>query len=226
MSDVAIAVRDERPEDLAAIRAVNDAAFDQPLEGRIVDALRAHGAVRLSLVAEVDGRVVGHILFSPVTSAGAEGLGLGPMAVTPDQQRRGIGGALIEAGLARLRAAGCPFVVVLGHHEVLHALRLRSGQPLRAPLRVGRARRSLHGARHRSGRHRRRGRADQLPARVPDGNARLSPIGQPGPILEVTPRVLSRAHVRLIWHVVLRRRWHPTGTDHRRAAGRDSPRIP
>src|SRR5688572_19069279 len=116
MPDTPIAVRDERPEDLAAIRAVNDAAFDQPLEGHIVDALRAHGAVRLSLVAEVDGHVVGHILFSPVTSAGAEGLGLGPMAVTPDQQRRGVGAALIDAGLSRLRAAGCPFVVVLGHH--------------------------------------------------------------------------------------------------------------
>jgi putative acetyltransferase len=112
-----IAVRDEQPADLAAIRAVNDAAFDQPLEGRIVDALRAHGAVRLSLVAEVEGQVVGHILFSPVTSAGAEGLGLGPMAVTPEHQRRGVGGALIEAALTRLRGAGFPFVVVLGHHE-------------------------------------------------------------------------------------------------------------
>lgn len=110
-----IAVREERPEDLDAVREVNDQAFDQPLEGRIVDALRAHGACRLSLVAEVEGHVVGHILFSPVTSAGAEGLGLGPMAVLPDHQRRGVGAALIDAGLARLRAAGCPFVVVLGH---------------------------------------------------------------------------------------------------------------
>jgi putative acetyltransferase len=117
MADVTIAVRDEGPDDVAAIRAVNDAAFDQPLEGRIVDALRSHGAVRLSLVAAVEGRIVGHILFSPVTSAGAEGLGLGPMAVMPDHQRRGIGAALIEAALARLRAAGFPFVVVLGHHE-------------------------------------------------------------------------------------------------------------
>jgi putative acetyltransferase len=112
-----ITVRDEQPADLAAIRAVNDAAFDQPLEGHIVDELRRHGAVRLSLVAEVDGRIVGHILFSPVTSAGTEGLGLGPMAVMPEQQRRGVGSALIEASLARLRAAGCPFIVVLGHHE-------------------------------------------------------------------------------------------------------------
>jgi len=112
-----ITVRDEQPADLAAIRAVNDAAFDQPLEGRIVDALRTHDAVRLSLVAEVDGRIVGHILFSPVTSAGAEGLGLGPMAVTPDQQRRGVGAALIAAAMSRLRATGCPYVVVLGHHD-------------------------------------------------------------------------------------------------------------
>ena len=115
MPDASITVRDERPEDIEAVRLVNDLAFDQPLEGRIVDVLRAHGAVRLSLVAVVDGRIVGHILFSPVTSAGAEGLGLGPMAVLPEQQRRGVGAALIDAGLARLRAAGCPFVVVLGH---------------------------------------------------------------------------------------------------------------
>jgi putative acetyltransferase len=115
MPDTSITVRDERPEDIEAVRLVNDLAFDQPLEGRIVDVLRAHGAVRLSLVAVVDGRIVGHILFSPVTCAGAEGLGLGPMAVLPEQQRRGVGAALIDAGLARLRAAGCPFVVVLGH---------------------------------------------------------------------------------------------------------------
>ena len=117
-----IDVRDEGPDDLAAIREVNDRAFDQPLEGRIVDALRAHGAVQVSLVAVVDGRVAGHILFSPVKAPGpmtgsGTGVGLGPMAVTPEQQRRGVGAALIDAGLARLRAAGCPFVVVLGHHE-------------------------------------------------------------------------------------------------------------
>jgi putative acetyltransferase len=113
-----IVIRDERPDDRAAIRAVNDAAFDQPLEGRIVDALRAHDAAQLSLVAEIDGRVVGHLLFSPVTSAaGVEAVGLGPMAVSPEHQRRGVGAALVDAGLARLRAAGCPFVVVLGHHE-------------------------------------------------------------------------------------------------------------
>ena len=111
-----ITVRDERPDDLAAIREVNDRAFDQPLEGRIVDALRAHGAVQLSLVAEVEGQVVGHILFSPITGpGGVVGSGLGPMAVTPDHQKRGVGAALIAAALPRLRDAGFPFVVVLGH---------------------------------------------------------------------------------------------------------------
>jgi putative acetyltransferase len=118
VTDSAYAVRDESPEDRAAIREVNDRAFDQPLEGRIVDALRAHGVVQLSLVALVDGRIAGHILFSPVTTAsGVVGAGLGPMAVTPDRQRRGVGAALIAAALPRLRASGCPFVVVLGHHE-------------------------------------------------------------------------------------------------------------
>jgi len=117
MPDTPITVRDERPDDIEALRLVNDLAFDQPLEGRIVDALRAHGAAQLSLVATVDGRVAGHILFSPVTAGvPLAAVGLGPMAVAPAHQRQGVGAALIEAGLARLRAAGCPFVVVLGHH--------------------------------------------------------------------------------------------------------------
>ena len=73
-------VREEGPDDLAAIREVNDRAFDQPLEGRIVDALRAHGAVRLSLVAVVDGRVAGHILFSPVTAPAGRRDGRRPRA--------------------------------------------------------------------------------------------------------------------------------------------------
>jgi putative acetyltransferase len=75
----------------------------------------------LSLVAVLDKRIVGHILFSPVVleSEGREhnGMGLGPMAVLPSLQKQGIGFRLVEEGLARMRRAGCPFVVVLGHHE-------------------------------------------------------------------------------------------------------------
>ena len=85
----------------------------------MVDALRASGALTLSLVAVEGDVVVGHIAFSPVVvEAGdrvIEGLGLAPMAVAPGHQRRGIGGRLIAAGLDRLRAADHRFCVVLGH---------------------------------------------------------------------------------------------------------------
>jgi putative acetyltransferase len=116
-----LTVRQERPEDIEAIRVVNQAAFGQPQEGRLVDALRANGAVLLSLVATFDDRVVGHILYSPVAvGSGGEtviGAGLGPMAVLPEYQRRGIGGKLIETGVRDLREIGCPLIVVLGHPE-------------------------------------------------------------------------------------------------------------
>src|SRR4051812_4872400 len=78
-------VRPERPGDIDVIRAVHDAAFGGGGEGRLVDALRAAAKLVVSLVAERDGEVVGHIGFSPVTSsAAARGLGLAPLAVRPD----------------------------------------------------------------------------------------------------------------------------------------------
>jgi putative acetyltransferase len=86
-----------------------------------VDALRAAGALTLSLVAEADGEIVGHIAFSPVVVSSSrratQGVGLGPMAVAPARQRQGIGGRLIEDGLRRLKGAGHRFCVVLGHAE-------------------------------------------------------------------------------------------------------------
>jgi putative acetyltransferase len=74
----------------------------------VVDALRNAGALSVSLVAELDGKIVGHIAFSPVTIAdGSEGwYGLGPISVTPDEQRRGIGSMLIRASLERLKKMG------------------------------------------------------------------------------------------------------------------------
>ena len=110
----------ERPEDAATVRAVTDAAFkDKPYsnqEARIIDALRAAGALTISLVMIQDGEIVGHAAFSPVRINGAavDWYGLGPVSVRPDQQRRGIGQALIRDGLQRLQsmnAAGC---VLLG----------------------------------------------------------------------------------------------------------------
>ena len=111
-----IEIREERPDDVAAIRDVNRRAFLQDQEGNIVEALRSNGAALLSLVATLNGRVVGHIMYSPLSVGGAVmGAALGPMAVLPEHQRQGIGSQLVEAGNRRLKEAGCPFVIVLGH---------------------------------------------------------------------------------------------------------------
>ena len=110
-----IEIREDRSDDVVEVRNVNDHAFGQELEGRIVDAWRSNGAVMLSLIATFNGRVVGHILDSPIAVGGAIGAALGPMAVLPEHQRKGIGGRLIDEGRRRLEASGCPFVIVLGH---------------------------------------------------------------------------------------------------------------
>jgi L-rhamnose mutarotase len=110
-----IGIRDESPEDVAAIREVNRQAFGKDHEGRIVDALRANGAAALSLVATEGDAVVGHIMFSPLSVGAEVGVGLGPVAVVSSRQRRGVGSRLVEAGLERLGNGGCPFVIVIGH---------------------------------------------------------------------------------------------------------------
>ncbi|MBO6520543.1 MAG: N-acetyltransferase [Rhodospirillales bacterium] len=114
-------IRDEIAGDAAAISAVVENAFagtvySDGTEPAIVAGLRDAGAMTLSLVADVDGEVAGHIAFSPVTVAGAAGdwLGLGPLAVDPARQRQGIGTALVEAGLVRLRTRGHGGCVVFG----------------------------------------------------------------------------------------------------------------
>lgn len=111
-------VRDEHPRDRAAVRSVNLAAFGTSAEADLVDALRGQAHPIVSLVAEVDGEVVGHILFSPVTLSGHPELrlmGLAPMAIAPAHQRKGIGSALARAGLERCRQLEVGAVVVLGH---------------------------------------------------------------------------------------------------------------
>lgn len=113
---VNIEIREERPGDETAIRVVNDQAFGQELEGQIVDALRANGAVKLSLVATRDDQIIGHIMYSPAKIGGRiEGAALGPMAVLPGVQGQGIGSRLIESGNGLLKESGCPFIIVLGH---------------------------------------------------------------------------------------------------------------
>ena len=119
-----IVVRSERDSDANAIAEVTAAAFETLVisnhtEQFIIEALRAARALKVSLVAELDGRVVGHITFSPLTiSDGTQNwYGLGPISVLPEFHRQGVGKALIQEGLARLKeidAGGCCLV---GHPE-------------------------------------------------------------------------------------------------------------
>jgi putative acetyltransferase len=114
-------IRPERPEDAAAIRALTDAAFagmpfSNQTEARVIDGLRAAGALTLSLVATEADAIIWHVAFSPVTVNGqAVGwYGLGPVSVWPARQRRGVGQALIREGLEQLRALGAGGCVLLG----------------------------------------------------------------------------------------------------------------
>jgi putative acetyltransferase len=114
-----VKIRREKPGDAPSVRRVNELAFGQPKEAKLVDALRAAGAVVVSLVAVEGDVVVGHILFSPVTleseTAGFSVVGLGTLAVLPGRQKTGIGSMLVNAGLAELRRANHDAVVVVGH---------------------------------------------------------------------------------------------------------------
>jgi len=119
-----IVIRCETDADIAAINDVTVSAF-KPLEIShhteqfIIAALRAAKSLALSLIAEIDGRVVGHIAFSPVTiSDGSRNwYGLGPLSVLPEFQRQGIGQALIEQGLSRLKGLDAQGVCLVGHPD-------------------------------------------------------------------------------------------------------------
>ncbi len=113
----AIEIREEQTGDANAIRHVNMEAFGQPQEAQLVDALRSSCKDLLSLVAADGDDIVGHILFSPAFIADVRGVGLGPMAVSPERQRDGIGFELVRTGLVKLEGRGCPFVIVVGHAD-------------------------------------------------------------------------------------------------------------
>ncbi len=114
-------IRPETENDYESIRAINLAAFanhpySHQTEHLIVEGLRAAHALRLSLVAEVNGKVVGHIAFSPVQIGGADckWLALGPVAVLPEFQKQGIGKSLVEGGIRVIRGLGARGCVLVG----------------------------------------------------------------------------------------------------------------
>lgn len=117
-------IRNERPADIVSIAKVTEEAFktieiSNHTEQFIINALRAAGALTISLIAEIDGNVIGHIAFSPVTMSDGtnDWYGLGPVSVLPDYQRQGVGKALIEEGLSRLKDIGAKGCCLVGHPE-------------------------------------------------------------------------------------------------------------
>lgn len=131
-------IRDEASGDHRAIRGVVDAAFARTpfsnhKEGALVDALRAAGALTLSLVGEEAGEIIGHVAVSPVTIDGAARgwFGLGPVAVLPERQRLGVGSDLIDAALSRLRAMEAAGCVVFGRPSFYERFGFRTQVGLR-----------------------------------------------------------------------------------------------
>ncbi len=114
-------IRKEIDSDIEKIWKVNTEAFETEAEAHLVNALRSSGIPYISLVAEEDEEIVGHILFTPVEligdNSGIKLMGLAPMAVLPGLQKKGIGSQLVKAGLEHCLTQGYDAVVVLGHPE-------------------------------------------------------------------------------------------------------------
>ena len=126
-------IRNETSSDIEAISGITIVAFktlaiSNHTEQFIISALRNAGALTISLVAEIDGKIVGHIAFSPVTvSDGATGwYGLGPVSVLPEYQKKGIGKSLISEGLSLLKKSGGQGCVLVGHPDYYKRLGFRN----------------------------------------------------------------------------------------------------
>lgn len=113
-------IRRELPQDAAAIRQVHQAAFPTTAEADLVERLRDNGKAAVALVAEDEGQIVGHIVFSPVTfdpPVAVTAFGLAPMAVLADHWKHGVGRRLVQNGLAECHARGACLVVVVGEPD-------------------------------------------------------------------------------------------------------------
>ena len=114
-------IRNEKPGDYPGIKKVNDLAFGQPNEGVLIEKLRENSAFikELSLIAELDGKIIGHILFFPIWIRKDQNkyrsLALAPMSVMPEYQKKGIGSQLIIKGIETTRDQGFKSIIVLGH---------------------------------------------------------------------------------------------------------------
>ena len=127
-----IKIRNEETKDIERVRQIVTAAFPTDAESRLVDALRATGKAIISLVAVNGDEVLGHILFSPVTTtppSEAEGIGLAPVAVGPDSQSQGIGSMLIREGLRLCKERGFDYCVVLGEPKYYQRFGFEKASP-------------------------------------------------------------------------------------------------
>lgn len=112
-------IRNEQSHDITQIESLNTTVFETAAEAKLVNALRDSGCEYISLVAETNNKIIGHILFTPVELSNSENkvkiMGLAPMAVLNEYQNKGIGTQLIKAGLAQCKTLSYEAVVVLGY---------------------------------------------------------------------------------------------------------------
>ncbi len=111
-------IRDEIKGDYSLVFNVNTKSFETPLEANLVEKLRKNVSPIISLVADNEGLIIGHIMFSPVTMEGhpdTRMMGLGPMAVLPEYQNKGVGSRLVVKGIEKCKDMGYDAIIVLGH---------------------------------------------------------------------------------------------------------------
>jgi len=116
-----LTIRFETNEDVESIRYINEQAFGQEDESKLIEKIRNRGVLAISLVAIQNDEIVGHIAFSPVVieseCPSLEAIALAPMAVLPKYQRKGIGSQMVRAGIEECRRLGHEVIVVLGHPD-------------------------------------------------------------------------------------------------------------